>query len=184
MTETTMPDTPGDADGEPGPDQVISVLQANCRNLGAENQRLRDTARELLDEFAPTGHGHRVAVISDEHSQRLEARLGSRPTDVDGYEDDLILTAVAYERDRLEERADRLQGACVTLGRTVEHQARMIYAAGIDVALSDFRAAAQWVLNATPDVDDNDPDDQWNGTETGAQWFERTRDTAGQQVKL
>jgi hypothetical protein len=46
----------------------------------------------------------------------------------------------------------------------------------IDVTRGDLEAVRQRVLNAIPDVDDNEPAEQWNGTETGSEWLERTRD--------
>ena len=35
---------------------------------------------------------------------------------------------------------------------------------------------------SVPDVDDNPPDEQWNGTETGSEWFWRTRDAQTQPL--
>jgi hypothetical protein len=71
---------------------------------------------------------------------------------------------------------DKLQQACQTLGTVVERLARDRYASWIDASRGDMDAVRQGVLNSMPDVDDNEPDEQWNGTETGSEWFWRTRD--------
>lgn len=78
------------------------------------------------------------------------------------------LAAVTAERDKL-------QRACQTLGHVVELQARDLYAMWIDVSRGDLKAVRERVLNSIPDVDDHEPDEQWNGTETGGEWFWRTR---------
>jgi hypothetical protein len=70
----------------------------------------------------------------------------------------------------------KLQQACQTLGMVVERQARDLYAMWVDVSRGDLEAVRERVLNAIPDVDDNEPGEQWNGTETGDEWFDRTRE--------
>jgi hypothetical protein len=71
---------------------------------------------------------------------------------------------------------DKVQRGAATLGMVVVRQARDLYAMHIDVTRGDLEAVRQRVLNAIPDVDDNEPAEQWNGTETGSEWLERTRD--------
>jgi hypothetical protein len=71
---------------------------------------------------------------------------------------------------------DKVQRGAATLGMVVVRQARDLYAMHIDVSRGDLEAVKQRVLNAIPDVDDNEPAEQWNGTETGSEWLERTRD--------
>jgi hypothetical protein len=73
---------------------------------------------------------------------------------------------------------DKVQRGAATLGMVVVRQARDLYAMHIDVSRGDLEAVAQRVLNAVPDVDDNEPAGQWNGTETGTEWLERTREGA------
>lgn len=70
----------------------------------------------------------------------------------------------------------KVQRAAQTLGMVVERQARDLYAMWIDVSRGDLEAVKERVLNSIPDCDDNEPDQQWNGTETGDEWFDRTRE--------
>lgn len=70
----------------------------------------------------------------------------------------------------------KVQRGAQTLGMVVERLARDLYAMWIDVSRGDLAAVRERVLNSIPDCDDNEPADQWNGTETGSEWFERTDD--------
>ena len=70
----------------------------------------------------------------------------------------------------------KVQRGAQTLGMVVTRQARDLYAMHIDVSRGDLEAVAQRVLAAIPDCDDNEPAEQWNGTETGSEWLERTRE--------
>ena len=67
----------------------------------------------------------------------------------------------------------RLREACRTLGKIVTWQARSMRAAVIEDQQNGSNAAMQWILNSLPDVDDNPPELQWDGTETAAQWLDR-----------
>lgn len=69
----------------------------------------------------------------------------------------------------------KLRGACRTMGKVITGMARSMEAARIEMLQNGPEAAMQWILNSIPDVDDNDPGDQWNGTETAAQWLDRQR---------
>ena len=71
---------------------------------------------------------------------------------------------------------EKLQQACRDLAQAVKRQAQDLYAMWIDVSRGDMNAARERVLNARPDGDDHAPDERWNGTESGTQWFERTLD--------
>jgi hypothetical protein len=86
-------------------------------------------------------------------------------------------SALAYQLAAVTAERDKIQRACQTLGRVVVHQARDLYAMWIDVSRGDMDAVRERVLNVLPDVDDNEPDEQWNGTETGGEWFWRTKET-------
>jgi hypothetical protein len=60
-----------------------------------------------------------------------------------------------------------------TLGKIVVRQAQSMEAARIEMIQNGPEKAMQWILNSIPDVDDNDPADQWNGTETAREWLDR-----------
>ena len=49
-------------------------------------------------------------------------------------------------------------------------------AARIEMLQGSTEKAMEWILQSLPDVDDNEPEDQWNGTESAQEWFDRTRD--------
>jgi hypothetical protein len=70
----------------------------------------------------------------------------------------------------------KVQRGAQTLGMVVERLSRDLYAMWIDVSRGDLEAVRERVLNAIPDCDDNEPQDQWNGTETGSEWLRRTRE--------
>ena len=67
-----------------------------------------------------------------------------------------------------------LRNGAITLGRVVTVQARTFEAARIEMLQNGPEAAMQWILNSIPDVDDNDPEDRWNGTESASEWYWRT----------
>jgi hypothetical protein len=72
--------------------------------------------------------------------------------------------ALAKERDRL------ARGAA-TLGDVVSRLGRLMYAAWIDAERGDHEAARETVTQAIEDVHELHT---WDGTETGAEWLERT----------
>jgi len=74
---------------------------------------------------------------------------------------------------RVEAELARTQSAAQTLGKVVCWQAQSMEAARIEMIQNGPEKAMQWILNSIPDVDDNDPADQWNGTESAAEWIER-----------
>jgi hypothetical protein len=82
----------------------------------------------------------------------------------------------APERTELE----RLRSGGRELGRTVTHMSRTMRAAQIEMRQNGAGKAMEWILNAIPDVDDNDPADQWNGTESATEWLDRTAEVAGE----
>jgi hypothetical protein len=110
-------------------------------------------------------HGVTPDLVAECH--QLAARIG----ELEG-----AITGVLGQRDHVEHERDKLQRACETLGRVVVGQARDLYAMWIDVSRGDMDAVRERVLNTIPDVDDNEPDEQWNGTETGGEWFWRTKE--------
>lgn len=67
----------------------------------------------------------------------------------------------------------RLKTACRTLARVVTGQVRAMEAARIEMAHGDLYAASQWILNSLPDVWD-DPETEWDGKESAAEWWDRT----------
>jgi hypothetical protein len=67
----------------------------------------------------------------------------------------------------------KLRNACRTMGKVITGMARSMEAARIEMLQNGPEAAMQWILNSIPDVDDNDPEDQWNGTETAGEWLDR-----------
>jgi hypothetical protein len=80
---------------------------------------------------------------------------------------------VMAEIARLRAELARTQSAARTLGKIVCWQAQSMEAARIEMIQNGPEKAMQWILNSIPDVDDNDPADQWNGTETAAEWLDR-----------
>lgn len=88
--------------------------------------------------------------------------------------DDATREIEQRELAALREELTKAQRAAQTLGNVVAGQARSLYAAWIEVARNDLHAASQWVLNSVPDVWDGPPEHEWNGTETGDEWFSRT----------
>jgi hypothetical protein len=62
------------------------------------------------------------------------------------------------------------------MGRIITDYGRAMEAARIEMLQGSTDKAMEWILNSLPDVDDNDPEDQWNGTETAQEWFDRTRE--------
>lgn len=82
---------------------------------------------------------------------------------------------VAAERDESRAELARVQSAAQTLGRVVTWQARSMEAARIEMLQNGPEKAMQWILNSIPDVDDNDPEDQWDGKESAAEWIDRVQ---------
>jgi hypothetical protein len=76
---------------------------------------------------------------------------------------------------RLRAELARTQSAAQTLGKIVCWQAQSMEAARIEMIQNGPEKAMQWILNSIPDVDDNDPEDQWNGTESAREWLDRQR---------
>lgn len=72
----------------------------------------------------------------------------------------------------------KLQNACKLMGRSITGLSRAMEAARIELAQGSAEKAMEWILNSLPDVSDDDPEDQWNGTETANEWFDRTREGA------
>jgi hypothetical protein len=89
------------------------------------------------------------------------------------YETALLELADAPEATPAAEVA-RLRSGGETLGRIVVRMSRSMQAARIDMLQNGPKAGMQWILNSLPDVDDNDPADQWDGKETAAEWLDRT----------
>lgn len=82
------------------------------------------------------------------------------------------LSRIAAERGDDDELAKLRRGGR-ELGRIVVKQARTFEAARIEMIQNGPGKAMQWILSSIPDVDDNEPEDQWDGTETATQWIER-----------
>lgn len=85
-------------------------------------------------------------------------------------------SAAGRERDEARAELARIQAAAQHLGHLVTGMARSMEAARIEMLQNGPEKAMQWILNSIPDVDDNDPEDQWNGTESADEWFDRTRE--------
>lgn len=85
---------------------------------------------------------------------------------------------VSPETGAVMDELARVQRAAGTLGMVVERLARDLYAMWVDVSRGDLEAVRERVLNSIPDCDDNEAAEQWNGTETGDEWFDRTREGA------
>jgi hypothetical protein len=60
-----------------------------------------------------------------------------------------------------------------TLGKIVVGQTRAMQAARIELAQGSAEKAMQWILNSLPDVWD-DPEAEWDGRESAAEWWDRT----------
>lgn len=84
-------------------------------------------------------------------------------------------TAPADRANITEAELARLRSGAETLGKIVCWQAQSMQAARIEMIQNGPEKAMQWILNSIPDVDDNDPADQWNGTETAHEWLDRQR---------
>jgi len=69
---------------------------------------------------------------------------------------------------------ERLRSGARTLGITLTHMARSMEAARIEMLQSGPAAAMEWILQALPDVSDEEPGDQWDGRESAAEWLDRT----------
>lgn len=91
---------------------------------------------------------------------------------------DARLTAAEHERDEARAERDKLRDACRHLGHLVTGMARTFKAARIEMIQSGPGKAMEWVLSSIPDVDDDDPADQWDGTESAGEWFGRAREAA------
>lgn len=68
----------------------------------------------------------------------------------------------------------KLRNACKHMGSVIVSMSRQMECARIEMLQNGPEKAMQWVLNSIPDVDDNDPKDQWNGKEAAGEWFWRT----------
>jgi hypothetical protein len=106
--------------------------------------------------------------LADEHSAAVEA--GAQAVLKGGYPN---VTQQLAERDQLERERDQLAEGGRALGRVVELQLSTLMAAWIDAERGDLDAAketiAQWIENV-PELE------EWNGTETGAEWLKRTEE--------
>jgi hypothetical protein len=72
------------------------------------------------------------------------------------------------------ERADRLQRACITLGKTITSMGDTMYAARIEDQQNGSVKAMEWIVNGMPGIWDNDPGTEWDGRESATDWVERT----------
>ena len=84
-----------------------------------------------------------------------------------------MTTTETTELAATKERLRRTENACQLLGRTVTGLARTLEAAHIELVQGKPGNALEWILNATEYVHDGRAD-QWNGTETAQEWFDRT----------
>jgi hypothetical protein len=66
-----------------------------------------------------------------------------------------------------------VKSACRMLAKAVTGQNRAMQAARIEMAQGNAPAAVQWILNSLPDVWD-DPETEWDGTESANEWWDRT----------
>jgi len=82
--------------------------------------------------------------------------------------------ALVVELAGLKAELARVRSGAETLGKIVSWQVQSMEAARIEMIQNGPEAAMEWILNSIPDVDDNDPEDQWNGTETAREWLDRT----------
>jgi hypothetical protein len=104
-----------------------------------------------------------------------EAAAGARLTAAP----DGTLTAAGRLADVLGQLAEARAGLAKSregarmLGKIVVGQTRAMQAARIELAQGSAEKAMQWILNSLPDVWD-DPEAEWDGRESAAEWWDRT----------
>ena len=118
-------------------------------------------------------HGDLDVALAAIRERYRSADVRASLTTLTGSANDVPFLLALVESIR--EHRRRAEDACQMLGRVVTGHARAMEAARIELAQGDARKAMEWILNSLPDVDDNPPEDQWNGTETAQEWFDRTR---------
>lgn len=105
----------------------------------------------------------------------LDKALGTEEEDGTGGGIASEVWLLAHQRDGARAERDRLRNGGRELGKSVVRLTRSMQAARIEMLQNGPEAAMQWILNSIPDVDDNEPEDQWDGTETATQWLDRQR---------
>ncbi|HEY1668468.1 MAG TPA: hypothetical protein VGG54_22485, partial [Trebonia sp.] len=84
------------------------------------------------------------------------------------------LTVAGQAGETSAARADRLQQACITLGKVVSQQADTMYTARIELRQNVPAKAMDWILHSIPTVWDGDPGTEWDGSESAQAWWDRT----------
>lgn len=135
----------------------------------AEHDRLtasRDRAMEALDAIRVAAGWDDSAWVEWLVSRNLPVPYElARTVTMIGQGPDL-----AGDVRRLTAEIERLKNACQLLGQTVEHMGRVIMAAHIEACLGNLDQAGEFLCQWVENV----PELEWNGTETGAEWLERT----------
>jgi hypothetical protein len=125
--------------------------------LAAATRQAQDLSA-LVDELEA-----KLAVVTRERNDALRAQVNGVCCDRGGRIRELE-TKLA-DLDQSAELARRLE-------RVAESHARVMYAAFIDVRHGDPNDVDEMLAEQ---LDGFEPGDDWNGTETGIQWLERTR---------
>jgi hypothetical protein len=95
-----------------------------------------------------------------------DAVTGAAEREMDLYREEI--TRIRAERDRLAKLLGSLQ-------RITTAWARGMYSARIDCVRGDVKAAIECLSEGLDGYDGT----EWNGTETGAEWWERTKAEEG-----
>lgn len=172
---------------DPAPDHECSFLFQPCDDDGKPQDRdhcrhcgkARSRALAVSEEYLRTVLRDALAFAQALANSGDPEALGS----VARYELALLRLPDAPQVDWPEDVA-RLRSGAETLGKVVVHQARSMEAARIEMLQNGPTAAMQWILASIPDVDDNDPADQWDGRETAAEWLDRTEDRARETTRV
>jgi hypothetical protein len=148
---------------------ALHLLMALIDSDPAAAERLSRKIRDAWDggEIGPWLWQHATALgIDPDEVSRLEEAWWALPE------------AAGARKAAGPEEITKLQNACQVMGKIITGNARAMEAARIELAQGSAEKAMQWILNSLPDVPDGDPGDQWNGTETADEWFDRTREGA------
>lgn len=131
----------------------------------------RGRGKPGYDEKAETDAGWEVSADAGIEASGLRAQLDEARRELAEVRELAHNVHDVRRIDALTAEREKLSGACQLLARVVSDQGRAMYAAWIDAERGDHKAAKETITRQVEQVLELHT---WNGTETGAQWRERT----------
>ena len=155
---------------------VTEALGAERDALAAELQGVHGELKANGIEGDPENHWAPLLVsVLARDRDRARRELEQERQELDAHREDAKaarshLKVVSGDRDRLQAERDKLDASGIRLMGLIEMYVRSLYAVKIDVIRGDTRAVTEALSEGLDGFDGP----EWNGTETGQAWLERT----------